>query len=84
VRFVRVGADCQARFLRDNTGRLAAARGAGWCQRANEFKKNPRIGQSFSHATHFRPMPARHPLRPVVAWRGHDDGNSRILLPLAG
>jgi hypothetical protein len=27
VRFVRVGADCRARFLRHNTGRLAAAHG---------------------------------------------------------
>src|SRR6516162_11746170 len=29
-------------------------------------------------------MSARHPLRPMGAWRGHDSGNPRILLSLAG
>jgi hypothetical protein len=47
------------------------------------MKVNRRTGQSFSHATHFGPTSARHPLRLVGARRGHDAGDQRMVLPVA-
>jgi hypothetical protein len=50
------------------------------------MQNNPRTGQSFSHATHFRPMSARPLLRPVGAWRvfsaGGDGGLGRSVSTL--
>jgi hypothetical protein len=61
----------------------AATESARKLQEHNRLLTEAATESARSHATHFRPMPARHPLRPVVAWRGHDDGNSRILPSLA-
>ena len=68
MRFVRVGADCRARFLRHNTGRLAAAHGAAG--------SDDRQGHGSDHQAGREGPPKRSTRWGIVRWPGSNEPSS--------